>query len=90
MPDLEGRVTRLETRMDTFERVQGAHHTENARKIDENTRITLQTQKDVAVIQKLISQVIGMFKIASWFYRVVLPLVTAGLGWAGHKSGWLP
>lgn len=76
--------------MDDYERVQRDHHGENSRKIDENTRITLQTQKDVAVIQKLISQVIGMFKIASWFYRVVLPVVTAALGWAGHKSGWLP
>lgn len=76
--------------MDTFERVQGAHHSENARKIDENTRITADTAARVRTIEDLVAQVLGVFKLARWIYRVAGPALGALAGYAGHKIGWLP
>ena len=90
MPDLEGRVTRLESRMDTFERVQADRHAENGRKIDENTKITTDTAARVRVIEDLVAQVLGVFKLARWIYRVAGPALGALAGYAGHKIGWLP
>jgi hypothetical protein len=90
MADLEGRVSALERRMDAFERLQDAHHVENSRKIDENTRITSETATRVRTIEDLVAQVLGVFKVARWIYRVVAPGIGIALGYAGHKVGLLP